>query len=151
MSVPEQEVATRVERFSSELRSHGFRLTHQRLEVVREVASTDVHPDAESVFNLVRTRVPTISLDTVYRTLGTLTDLGLIARVSGVGGGVRYDANAAKHHHFICTRCGLIGDVEIGESDDFHVPASLAEFGVVHSVEARFRGVCLVCTEINRP
>lgn len=151
MPVPEQEAAERVERFSSELRAHGFRLTHQRLEVVREVASTDTHPDADSVFQRVRMRVPTISLDTVYRTLGTLADLGLIARVSGVGGGARYDANTVKHHHFICTQCGLIGDVDIGEADELNVPATAAEFGEVHSVEARFRGVCRACSEINRP
>jgi Fur family transcriptional regulator, peroxide stress response regulator len=151
LSVNEQVAAERVERFSRELRSHGFRLTHQRLEVVREVASTDAHPDADSVFQLVRARVPTISLDTVYRTLGTLTDLGLIVRVSGVGGGARYDANEVKHHHFICTRCGMVGDVEIGESDDLNVPASVSELGEVYSIEARFRGVCRGCAEVNRP
>jgi Fur family transcriptional regulator, peroxide stress response regulator len=145
VSVTDQEAARRIERFTKALRSSGFRLTHQRLEVVREVASTDTHPDAEGVFESVRERVPTISLDTVYRTLGTLADLGLVSRVSGVTGAARYDANAARHHHFVCTRCGLIKDVEGGELDALGVPASAAALGQVDSVEVRFCGICREC------
>ncbi len=142
-----QEDRERVERLSSVLRSNGFRLTHQRLEVVREIASTDSHPDVDRVFRGVRERVPTISLDTVYRTLGTLADLGLVNRVSGPALVARYDANTSKHHHFICARCGLIGDVESSELDGLSVPASAAELGDVDSVEVRFSGVCHECAE----
>jgi len=147
VAVPHGEVAGRVERLSKELRSSGFRLTHQRLEVVREVASTDVHPDAEQVFWKVRERVPTISLDTVYRTLGTLADLGLVIRVTGVSAAVRYDANTLPHHHFICSRCGLIRDVEGAGLDGLDIPVPAAEIGQVESVEMRFRGVCRECAE----
>ena len=150
MSVPHEEVARRVERFSAALRSSGFRLTHQRLEVVREVASTDIHPDADRVFRRVRERVPTISLDTVYRTLGTLADLGLVNRVTGVTGAARYDANTSRHHHFICTQCGLIQDIESDGLDDLGVPARASGFGRVDSVEVRFRGVCRECAEADR-
>ena len=52
-------------------------------------------------------RVPTISLDTVYRTVATLADLGLVRRVALTPGPARYDANTTRHHHFVCTRCGL--------------------------------------------
>ncbi len=147
MPVPEAEVARRVELLSDALRSSGFRLTHQRLEVVREVASTDAHPDADRVFRRVRERVPTISLDTVYRTLGTLADLGLVNRVSGVTGAARYDANTAQHHHFICTECGLIRDIESDELDGLGVPVRATELGQVDGIEVRFRGVCRECAE----
>jgi Fur family peroxide stress response transcriptional regulator len=149
VSVTDEEVARRVERFSATLRSSGFRLTHQRLEVVREVALSDTHPDATCIFQRVRERVPTISLDTVYRTLGTLEDLGLVNRVSGVTGAARYDANTAQHHHFICQRCGLISDIESCELDGLGVPAPAKELGQVDSVEVRFRGVCRKCAESN--
>ena len=146
MSVPDGEVARRVEQFSDALRSAGFRLTHQRLEVVREVALTDAHPDADCVFRRVRERVPTISLDTVYRTLGTLVDLGLVDRVSGVTSTARYDANTTQHHHFICTQCGLIRDIESGEQlGGLGIPAPAVEVERVDSVEVRLRGVCREC------
>lgn len=149
MPVPETEVAARLERFSTALRSSGFRLTHQRLEVVREVASTDAHPDAEQVFRKVRERVPTISLDTVYRTLGTLADLGLVSRVSGVSAAVRYDANTLPHHHFVCTRCGRIRDIESSELDGLEASPSATGLGQLESVEVRFRGVCRTCLDAD--
>jgi len=77
--VPEPELAERLERFKAAARRAGIRLTHQRLEIFREVAATEEHPDAETVFRGIRKRVPTVSLDTVYRTLWLLEDLGLIA------------------------------------------------------------------------
>lgn len=147
MAVPEAEVAERVARFTEALRASGFRLTHQRLEVVREVASTDAHPDADQVFRAVRERVPTISLDTVYRTLGTLTDLGLVSRVLGVSGTARFDANASHHHHFVCSRCGRIDDVASMDLDGVDIPIGAGDFGRVDSVEVRFRGVCRACAE----
>lgn len=147
VSVSHEETTRRLERFSTALRSAGFRLTHQRLEVVREVASTDAHPDADWVFRRVRERVPTISLDTVYRTLGTLADLGLVNRVVGVSGAARFDANTTPHDHFICTECGRIRDIESSELDGLGVPAPAAELGRVESVEVRSCGVCRKCAE----
>jgi Fur family transcriptional regulator, peroxide stress response regulator len=97
----------------------------------------------------VRERVPTISLDTVYRTLGTLVDLGLVNRVSGVTGAARYDANTAQHHHFVCVRCGLIRDIDDSELDG-PVPAPADGLGRVDSVEVRLRGVCRACVESDR-
>jgi len=145
-----EESDRRVRQMSEALRSAGFRLTHQRLEVVREVASTDAHPDAERVFTRVRERVPTISLDTVYRTLGTLSDLGLVHRVGGMTGATRYDANTRRHHHFVCTRCGLIRDIDSSELDGLGIPAEAGEFGNLSAVEVRFTGVCRECAEGNQ-
>ena len=59
----------------------GLRLTHQRLEILRELVGAKDHPSAEMVFGRVRRRLPTISLDTVYRTLSTFDELGIIMRV----------------------------------------------------------------------
>ncbi|MDO8986952.1 MAG: transcriptional repressor, partial [Coriobacteriia bacterium] len=81
MSVSQEEAAHRVETMTGALRVQGLRLTHQRLEIVREIAGTDQHPDVERIYARVRERVPTVSLDTVYRTLAALVELGLVRRV----------------------------------------------------------------------
>ena len=141
------EATSRIEYLTEVLRANGFRLTHQRLEVVRELAATDAHPDAEHVFRSVRKRVPTISLDTVYRTLGTLADLGLVSRFVGASGAVRYDPNLSQHHHFVCTGCGRIYDVENPDLDHVTAPDALVKIGQVEHVEVRFRGVCHECAE----
>ena len=65
-------------RLKDALKRSGLKLTHQRLEIFREVATSGIHPNAEKIFNGVRERMSTISLDTVYRTVWLLFDLGLV-------------------------------------------------------------------------
>ena len=69
MKIGKREIEQRMERFEEVCRNSGMKLTHQRMEIFREVAQTGDHPDAEKVYQGVRKRMPTISLDTVYRTL----------------------------------------------------------------------------------
>ena len=112
MKVDNEKLNERIARFHTLAREAGIRLTHQRLEIFREVASSEEHPDAESVYRSVKRRMPTVSLDTVYRTLWMLTDLGIIGTLSGKRKSVRFDANIQPHHHFVCIRCGMTRDFE---------------------------------------
>ena len=146
MTVSATEVARRVLLFEQALRSEGFRVTHQRLEVACEIARSDSHPDVETIYRGVRERIPTISLDTVYRTLGELERLGLIGRVIATPGPARYDSNQAPHHHFVCQRCGLIRDLYGECLDSISAPDQTAPVGRVEGVEVRFHGVCHECT-----
>ena len=109
------------------------------------IAADETHPDVETVYEAVRQRVPTISLDTVYRTLATLTERGLITRVSFTAGPARYDANPARHHHFVCTRCGLVRDVEDEELDAIRPTEEVTQIGRPDTVTVQFRGVCREC------
>jgi Fur family peroxide stress response transcriptional regulator len=147
MSVPPGEVESRFSLFAQALREAGLRLTHQRLEVAREIARTDLHPTVEAVYCGVRERVPTISLDTVYRTLGALERLGLINRVDAAGGAARYDANLEHHHHFICVRCGLIRDLSGASYEGLPVPDAATMLGEVRSITVQVRGLCKECQE----
>jgi Fur family peroxide stress response transcriptional regulator len=143
--VPASEVERRVSLLSHALRSRGLRLTHQRLEVAREIAGDDTHPDVKAVYLGVRDRVPTISLDTVYRTVAALVELGLVDRVNATPGPTRYDANSDRHHHFVCTRCGLIRDVYSDSFDGIKAPEQVSDLGTVESVKVQLRGVCKEC------
>jgi Fur family transcriptional regulator, peroxide stress response regulator len=147
MSVSQGELESRLSLFSRAMREAGLRLTHQRLEVAREIAGSDLHPNVEAVYCGVRERVPTISLDTVYRTLGALERLGLINEVDVIGGAARYDANLEHHHHFICTRCGLIRDLPGAAYEGLEVPETAANLGEVESINVQVRGVCTECQE----
>jgi Fur family peroxide stress response transcriptional regulator len=126
-------------------REAGLRLTHQRMEVFREVASTEDHPDAETVFRGVRKRIPTVSLDTVYRTLWLLEGLGLVATLGPRRERARFDANFTAHHHFTCERCGLVRDFEYEEYDRLGVPPEVKRLGPVSRVSVEVRGVCREC------
>ena len=107
--------------------------------------STQEHPDAETIYGRVRQRIPAISLDTVYRTLRMLEDMGIIARVGSMRYSTRFDANTDQHHHFVCRECGMIGDFSSDVLDRFPVPREVAEMGNVDSVYVELRGRCGKC------
>ena len=143
--IDEDEVARRIERFKAVARIKGLKLTHQRLEIFREVAASLEHPDAESVHRAVSARLPTVSLDTVYRTLRALGDLGLISTLGARRENVRFDANLVPHHHFVCVRCGLTRDFEAVAFHALRPPASVKRLGSVVSTHIEARGVCDAC------
>jgi Fur family peroxide stress response transcriptional regulator len=132
-------------RFEHVCREAGVRLTHQRMEIFREVAQTGDHPDAEMVYQRVRERMPTVSLDTVYRTLWLLNDHGLITTLGPPRTRTRFDANLARHHHFMCTRCGLTRDFHSQQLDDLELPRSARAFGRIETTLVEVRGVCREC------
>ena len=145
MVVDSRESQSRADSMATALRASGMRLTHQRLEVVREIAGSDEHPEVEAVYRRVRERVPTISLDTVYRTLGALASLGLVNRITATPGPARYDANTDRHHHFLCTSCGLVRDISDPSLDAVRSAGQTSELGIVESVEINLKGVCRRC------
>lgn len=140
-----------LERFREALRTAGVRLTHQRLEIFREVAGRIDHPSAEAVLRAVQPRMPTVSLDTVYRTLRLLTDLGLIATLGPRRDSVRFDANLSRHHHFVCSVCGLARDFVSEELNVLPVPVEVKAFGAVTSVHVEVLGVCAACSGKGAP
>ena len=104
MKISKREIEQRMNHFNEVCRNSGAKLTHQRLEIFREVAQTGDHPDAEQIYQGVRKRMPTVSLDTVYRTLWLLKDLGLTIPLGFPRERTRFDANLSRHHHFVCVQ-----------------------------------------------
>jgi Fur family peroxide stress response transcriptional regulator len=133
--------------FRAAIRQSGVKLTQQRLEIFREVASSQEHPDAEAVFQAVRPRMPTVSLDTVYRTLWLLNDLGLITTLGPRRGSARFDGNINHHHHYICVRCGLTRDFESAEFNALRIPDPVKKFGRVIATQVEARGICESCAK----
>jgi Fur family peroxide stress response transcriptional regulator len=132
--------------FEKVCRSAGVKITHQRMEIFRNVALSGQHPAAETVFHGVRRRIPTISLDTVYRTLWLLTDLGLITTLGPPRERSRFDANLSRHHHFMCRRCGLIRDFYCDSFDELELPEAVAAIGCVETTHVEVVGVCRTCS-----
>lgn len=134
-----------LERFKTISLDKGLRLTHQRLEILRELVGAKDHPSAEMVFGRVRRRLPTISLDTVYRTLSTFDELGLIMRVPVTGDQGRFDADTSPHHHFVCSRCKAIYDFMWEEFDALSLPLHSESLGRADDRRVVLRGVCQHC------
>jgi len=150
MSVSREEVQRRLEHFRDVCRGAGMKLTHQRTEIFREVAQTADHPDAQTIYERVRGRIPAMSLDTVYRNLWLLNDLGLITTLGPPRERTRFDANVTSHHHFVCTQCGTAQDFYSQEFDGLRPPAEVESIGTVEAIHVELRGLCLRCKKKGR-
>ena len=145
MKIIKRKIEQRMRHFEQVCRDAGIRLTHQRMEIFREVAKTGDHPDADMVYQGVRQRMPTVSLDTIYRTLWLLNDLGLITTLGLSRDRTRFDANLNRHHHFVCIQCGLTRDFYSDKFDELKLPESVRTLGQVETTHVEVRGICLHC------
>ena len=98
-------------RLREALEATGHRFTEQRAAVYRFLSGATSHPNADEVFQEVRGLVPGISLATVYKSLETLVNCGLAAKLTYSDGSARYDARMDLHHHARCISCGRVMDV----------------------------------------
>lgn len=139
------EIERQVERFKAALLKAGIRQTHQRLTIYREVLARDDHPDVDSVYQSVRKQLPQISRDTIYRTLWTATDLGLLGTLGPREAKVRFDGNPRPHHHFVCKQCSAIFDFESPELDELRLPMAASALGEIDTATVELRGLCRRC------
>jgi Fur family peroxide stress response transcriptional regulator len=126
-------------------RTTGLKLTHQRLEILRELAQAKDHPSVETIHKRVQVRMPTISLDTVYRTIATFERHGLITRMHVFDDQGRFDADLSPHHHLVCTQCKSIEDFRWEAFDKAKLPPEIGEWGQVYTKHTVLRGVCRAC------
>ncbi len=151
VKIAKQDIGQRMACFNEACRKSGAKLTHQRMEIFREVAQSTDHPDVEKVYQGVRKRMPTVSLDTVYRTLGWLKELGLITTLGPPRERTRFDANLSHHHHFVCVQCGLTRDFYSDKFDKLTLPDSIQSIGSVETTQVEVKGVCLKCAAKRKP
>ncbi len=142
-----EQVEKRVAEFVEACRRQGIKATHQRTEILRELAGSEEHPDADMIHARVRQRVPAISVDTVYRTLKLLEDKNVIARVGSMGCRARFDANRDRHYHFVCTECGIIRDFYSDAMARLAMPREVSEMGSVRDLYVELRGICRTCKQ----
>lgn len=90
----------------------NLKLTPQRIAVYKILKNTKAHPSAEMIYDALKVNYPTMSLATVYKTLNTLVNVGLIQELNVGESSFRYDANAEPHPHIICVNCNKVDDVE---------------------------------------
>jgi Fur family peroxide stress response transcriptional regulator len=152
---PEREVP---EGFFRRFREYGLKVTPQRLAIYSELRKADTHPSAEQIYRQVRKRLRHISFDTVNRTLLTFAEIRLVHTVEGSGEPRRFDPQTRDHHHFLCTRCGGIIDVEAADAEaadaeaadaeaaaDLPEPPEVLRACVVTGKRIVYQGICETC------
>lgn len=134
-----------IEKFRNRCRIAGLKVTPQREVIYRTLMETDSHPSAEWVFERVRQSMPTISLDTVNRTLLTFSEIGVAFGVEGSGESRRFDGNLDSHQHFKCVRCKRIVDFHHEPFDNICVPEEIRKRYELFRSTVYLEGVCDRC------
>jgi Fur family transcriptional regulator, ferric uptake regulator len=93
------------------------RMTTQRKVILEELRKLTSHPTAVGLFELVRLRLPKISLGTVYRNLDLLNRMGLVQKLEFGNAEARFDGNIDRHDHIRCVRCGRVDDISSSPLD----------------------------------
>jgi Fur family transcriptional regulator, peroxide stress response regulator len=140
-----EDVEAKMEAFRTCCREAGLKITPQRTTVYRTLLASTEHPSAEAVFREVRRIFPSISLDTVNRTLLTLNEIGMAFIVEGSGDAKRFDANLRTHLHFKCVTCKRIIDFRHEPFDKIDVPRNLRDKFTVLRTTVYLEGICDRC------
>lgn len=118
----------------------------KRSAILSCLQSTDTHPSAEMVYDMLQKDHPDISLATVYRNLALFKSQGLIQSVGSVNGAERFDAVTIPHVHFLCTGCGEVMDLpKVNLPLDLEKKAEDVSGCHVESCQLTFTGLCKSC------
>lgn len=140
----------RVMEMLSRLREHDFRITPQRLLVLRTLAESEAHPTVDEIYEQVKAEFPTTSLATVYKTIALLKDLNEVLELGFPDGSNRYDGSKPfPHPHVICTKCKRITDPDLVDLDDLSQQMSRKTGYRIFSHRLDFFGLCPDCQERN--
>lgn len=145
MQQPAEFIQKQLADFEQLCRKAGLRVTRQRLEIFRELLQSSDHPTADTLHRRLRHQFPTLSLDTVYRTLATLASQRLIHRVETIESLTRFEAVTHPHHHLICSGCGKIADFQWPLIDQAALPEELRGWGKIEHKNLVVYGLCEHC------
>jgi len=134
-----------VELFKKTCAQKGLKVTPQRVVVYAELLKAKDHPSADVLYKRVRKTLPNISFDTVYRTLLSLVELGIIGLVKSYDDRKRFEPNIQNHHHCICIKCQKIIDFYDEEYDSIRIPKMLSQQFQVMNKRVVLEGVCSEC------
>ena len=137
---------TRIDQMISNLREREYRITPQRLAILKILAVSEGHPSVEKIYAQVKKNFPTTSLATVYKTLIVMKEIGEVLELGFSDDSNRYDGKRPyPHPHLICIECKKILDPELGSLID--MTQELAQdtgFNIVnHRLD--FFGICPEC------
>jgi Fur family peroxide stress response transcriptional regulator len=136
---------TNMQRLKKLLKDKGLKPTYQRLKVLEYLDKhLNTHPTVEMIYEKLLRRIPTLSMTTIYNTLGAFLERGLVSAETITGTEIRYDLITEPHHHFLCKECGNIIDID--------VKCSIAERKtkainghMIEEVHGYFKGICREC------
>ncbi len=137
---------TRLDEIITKLREKKYRITPQRLAILKILAFSKEHPSVEKIYEQVKIDFPTTSLATVYKTLIVMKEIGEVLEIGLSDGSNRYDGKKPyPHPHLICTKCKKILDADIANLRDMTQELARDTGFKIVSHRLDFFGTCPEC------
>jgi len=133
------------ESIAEKLKQAKLKVTPQRMAILFELVDNHDHPTADAIYQKIKKKLPSISFDTVNRTLVTFAQNGVIKIAEGQGGAKRYDPKIEPHHHFHCVRCNRIIDFTNKKYDRIELPENITKKHQVLGQKIVLDGICQNC------
>lgn len=124
---------------------HGMAVTHQRAVIYESLMSFSGHPSPEEVYERVRKLIPSISLATVYKTLHTFIESGMLRELSLHHGSLRVDTKQHPHHHLVCTGCKSVFDIDETALKPARLVGKIPKGFRVERMTVEIHGLCSDC------
>lgn len=132
-----------VQALTEQLSQKGIRPSYQRIRVLEYLHRKEGgHPTAEEIYDFLVNEIPALSKTTIYNTIHTLTEAGLVRTIHIDNDEARYDITLHNHGHFQCVACGSITNFPI-DIDRVQID-ELSHFEV-REKNVYFRGLCPNC------
>ncbi|MBE6690923.1 MAG: transcriptional repressor [Ruminococcaceae bacterium] len=90
-------------------------MTAKRAAVLQVLRDSEGHLQPDEIFRRAKLLYPGMVLATVYNNLHALCEAGLIRRIRTADGADYYDKTPTPHEHAICSHCGRMLDLELGD------------------------------------
>jgi Fur family peroxide stress response transcriptional regulator len=127
------------------LKEHDFRLTPQRVELVRLIAASEGHPSAAQLYEKIKVQFPTMSQATVYKTLALLKEMNQVLEID-LRDDSHYDGNRPQPHpHLICMKCNKIVDGEVSLDQEAIRKVEEVSGYTILRPQISFYGLCPDC------
>jgi Fur family peroxide stress response transcriptional regulator len=140
----------RFEELIAKLREREYRVTPQRMALLRLLATSEGHPSASQLYDRIKSQFPTTSPATVYKTLNLLKDMDEVLELGFSDDDKRYDGNKPyPHPHLICIRCRKITDPEINLVQNLEQEMAKQSGYQILSHRLDFYGLCPDCQKLR--
>ncbi|MCR5446462.1 MAG: transcriptional repressor [Schwartzia sp.] len=135
-----------MENILEKLRQKGYKITPQRRAVLDAFQAFENFPTAQQLLTAVRKTHPDVSLDTIYRNLSLLTELGAVHEIRRSSGNVYELATSGHHHHhLVCTKCGKTECIDMCPISDAYTKEAEKKGFLITGHIFEFYGLCSDC------
>jgi Fur family peroxide stress response transcriptional regulator len=128
-----------------DIMNNGLKVTPQRIAILKLLRENLNHPTAEKVHTDLIKEYPAVSLTTVYNTLASFVEAGMVKELDVDPHKKRFDSFMEPHDHFHCRICDNVYDIVL-KTKPLAVNSHKGMKGHnIDTISINVKGICRYC------